>query len=165
MAAPKGNTGYVDRRLLTPLERFRQFCRFQPETGCVVWVGGTTKGRGHHIPYPAFWFEGRRWFGHRWAAKFIHGIDIDAFHVDHCCPNIPLPNTLCVEHVQAISARDNRILQTERRRRFIHLEVGLLRYEDVYGPLVEMPDAEAEIPFYTPPAWMSLETVYDDCPF
>jgi hypothetical protein len=134
------------------LERFRKFCRFEPETGCVVWTGGQTMGRGHHVPYGAFKYDGRRWFAHRWAAKFIHGFDIDGYQVDHCCDQIPLPNTLCVQHVQPLSAKDNRALQHERRKLFIHLEVGLLNYEDVYGP--PLPD-EPGIPWHSPPAWLN----------
>lgn len=155
-----------ERRQLTPLERFLSFCRFQPETGCVVWTGGTTKGRGHHIPYPSFWHAGKRWFGHRWAAKFIHGIDIDGLHVDHCCPNIPKPNTLCVAHLQGVTPRVNRQLQ-ETRKLFIHLQVGLLQYEEIYGhspdPVVVPPDA---IPIYDPPPWFpQRRDSHVDCPF
>ena len=96
------------------LDRFRSFCRFEPETGCVVWIGGTTAGRGHHVRYGSFWCERRRWFAHRWSAKHIHGLDIDELQVDHCCPNIPHPNTLCVEHVQPKTLLENRELQTLR---------------------------------------------------
>jgi hypothetical protein len=166
MAAQRGNKyAAKERRGRSALDRFRALSRFEPETGCVLWIGGTTMGRGHHIPYPAFWFEGKRWFGHRWSAKHIHGLDIEGFHVDHCCPNISKPNTLCVEHVQAITPRLNRQLQ-ETRKTFIHLQVGLLRYEEVYGP---DPDAEEfmRIPFYSPPAWLgSTGGLPDvDCPF
>lgn len=90
------------------LSRFRTFCQFESETGCVVWTGARTKGRGHHVDYSAFWYNGRKWFGHRWAAQYIHGLDIEAFQVDHCCPHIPIPNTLCVQHLQALTPRDNR---------------------------------------------------------
>lgn len=163
MAAPRGNDGYVGSRTLTPLERFRSFCRFEPDTGCVVWTGGTTQGRGHSVPYGAFWFEGRRWFAHRWAAKHIHGLDIDNFQVDHCCEMPPKPNTLCVQHVQAITAADNRLLQ-EQRKTFIHLQVGLISYEDVFGPPVEGVEL---IPYFTPPDWLGLPRGADnaDCPF
>jgi len=146
------------------MQRFIEKCRFEPETGCVVWTGGVTMGRGHHIPYPSFWYEGERWFGHRWSAKFIHGLDIDTFHVDHCCPNIAKPNTLCVEHVQAVTPRVNRQLQ-ETRKLFIHLQVGLVRYDEVYGP--DPGDDELmRIPFYSPPAWLGLSgEPIDECPF
>lgn len=148
------------------LVRFRAFCRFEAETGCVVWTGGVRSGRGHNVPYPNFWFNGQNWHGHRWSAKFIHGLDIEAFHVDHCCPHIPIPNTLCVEHVQALTPRENRLLQTERRRIFVHLQVGLLPYEDVYGHHPEAAELTDTIPFHEPPAWLNPKGFSnDDCPF
>jgi hypothetical protein len=169
MAAPRGNDGYVARRGMTALERFISFCRFVPETGCVVWTGGQTKGRGHSIPYPSFWYAGKGWLGHRWAAKFIHGLDIDGFHVDHCCPHTPTPNTLCVQHVQAITPRENRELQHSRRKHFIHLQVGITDYEDVYGYPAQVPAIpEDSIPFHEPPAWLNLKgetNGISDCPF
>lgn len=147
----------------TALERFIEKCRFEPETGCVVWTGGKTMGRGHHVPYGSFWFEGRRWFAHRWAAKFIHGQDIDDFQTDHCCDTIPIPNTLCVQHLQSLTPRRNRELQHQRR--MIHLQVGLLHYGDLYG---EPPDDPPDlVPFFSPPAWLGPTdaTRHDDCPF
>jgi len=149
------------------LQRFIAKCQFQPETGCVVWTGGKTKGRGHHVDYPSFWFEGRRWFGHRWSARFIHGFDIDGFDVDHFCPALVIPNTLCVEHVRAETPARNRELQTMRR--MVHLQVGLVRYEDVYGPQDDTQTDEL-IPFYEPPSWLgatdaSRPDTDDDCPF
>lgn len=142
--------------------RFREKCRFEPETGCVIWVGGTTQGRGHHVPYGAFWFERRRWFAHRWAAKYIHGLDIEGMQVDHCCPNIPKPNTLCVQHLQAVTAKTNRELQT--RRTFIYLQVGIIQYHELYG---EDLDPEESVPFYNPPSWLGDygETNGNACPF
>lgn len=158
-----------ERGRLQPLdafERFRQKCRFEPETGCVIWTGGRTTGRGHNVPYGAFKFEGRRWFAHRWAAKFIHGFDIEGLQVDHCCPNVALPNTLCVQHLRPITGELNRHLQTARRRKFIHLQVGLLSYEDVYGPDAAPVD-EVDIPFFNPPAWLVGDqgVTHADCPF
>ena len=161
MAAPRGNR-FAKRRGIAPLERFLSFCRFEPETGCVVWVGGKTQGRGHHVPYGAFWFQGRRWFAHRWAAKYIHQLEIDDLDVDHCCDAIPRPNTLCVRHVQALTPARNRELQTMRQ--FIHLQVGLVRYEDVYGP--EPDPVDALIPFYNPPIWLgAFDERPSQCPF
>ena len=132
-----------------PLERFLSFCQFDPGTGCVIWTGGQTSGRGHSAPYGSFWFEGRRWFAHRWAAKFIHGLVIEDNQVDHCCPADRLgawpllpPNTLCVEHVQAIPAVLNRELQ------WIRAQVGLDEPPPVFL------DAFAEVPFYTAPSWL-----------
>lgn len=167
MAAPRGNKfASRERREMSALDRFMSFCRFEPETGCVIWTGGVTMGRGHHVPYPAFWFEGRRWFGHRWAAKFIHRLDIERLHVDHCCPGRAHPNTLCVEHLQAITPRLNRQLQ-DTRKMFIHLQVGLLQYEEVYGSGPDLSDALSAIPFFDPPNWLRpvQGNNHDDCPF
>lgn len=149
---------------MTPLDRFRKFCRFEPETGCVVWTGGQSAGRGHHVKYGVFWFEGRRWFAHRWSAKFIHRLEIEDHDVDHCCHTISKPNTLCVEHLAAETPARNRELQFQRT--MIHLQVGILQYEDVYGL---PPSDDNLIPFYSPPAWLGIkeETQHgrDHCPF
>lgn len=133
------------------MERFLSKCRFDPHTGCVLWTGGTTQGRGHHSPYGSFWFERRRWFAHRWAAKHIHKLDIDEKQVDHCCPVevVPKPNTLCVEHLQALGPKCHQ--EVTIARKFIHLQVGVLSYEDIYGP---EPEPIETIPFFTPPAWL-----------
>lgn len=158
--APDPLRADVERALI----RFRSKCQFEPETGCVIWTGGKTQGRGHHVPYGSFWYDGARWFAHRWAAKFILGLDIDGFDVDHCCPGIPKPNTLCVAHLAAETPARNRELQTMRT--MIHLQVGLVQYEDIYGAAADRdPDL---IPFYSPPAWLTqgpLDERPDDCPF
>lgn len=168
MAAPRGNRfGAAEHRGRSALARFASFCRFEPHTGCVVWIGGKTKGRGHHIDYPAFWFEGKRWFGHRWSACHIHGYEIEGFDVDHWCPMLTIPNTLCVEHVRAETPARNRELQTMRR--MIHLQVGLIQYEDVYGPQPAPQGDDFDVPFFSPPAWFAPfiqgPTHDDDCPF
>lgn len=163
--APDPDRGNLERAL----ERFRRFCEFDAATGCVLWTGGTTMGRGHSVPYGSFKYDGKRWFAHRFAAKFIHGQDIDGFQTDHCCPHRPIPDTLCMEHLQSLTPKENRTLQFLRRKMFIHLQVGLVQYEDVYGcgppiPRLKMDD----IPFYDPPAWLGINTkelIDDDCPF
>jgi len=122
------------------IERFLEKCEFDPRTGCVIWVGGTTSGRGHSQPYGSFWFEGRRWFAHRWAAKYIHGQHIDDLQVDHCCPCGP--RTLCVQHVQAVPPAINRELQ------WIRVQVGLEPEPAVGEVEIDEP------PFYYPPDWL-----------
>lgn len=120
-------------------------------------------GRGHSDPYGSFWFDGRRWFAHRWAARYIHSHNIDELQVDHFCPNRALPNTLCVEHVRPLTAERNRWLQTERRKMFVHIEVGLVDYRDVYG---DPPQERSQIPFHSPPDWLNLKEPADaPCPF
>lgn len=145
---------------LSALQRFVAKCQFDPATGCVLWVGGKCYGRGKNIRYGIFRggeapVEGKHpapWLAHRWSAHHIHGFDIDGFQVDHWCPNIPIPNTLCVEHVRPETPERNRHLQTERRRHFVHLQVGLLPYEEIYGPLPS--GSTDDIPFYSEPDWL-----------
>ncbi|MDE2426694.1 MAG: hypothetical protein KGO96_12385 [Elusimicrobia bacterium] len=139
----------------TDLARFIAKCRFDPGTGCVIWTGGQTSGRGHSSPYGAFWFAGRRWFAHRWAAQFIHGLDIDGAQVDHCCPpgrtgyGFAPPNTLCVHHVRPLSPAANRQKQTlDQRRYWIYCQVGLEEPPPIWA------NNFTEIPFYPEPEWM-----------
>lgn len=159
---------------LTPLERFRRYCKFDPTTGCVIWIGATTKGRGNSAPYGSFWADGRRHFAHRWSAANIHGLDIEDFTVDHCCaldragPHCPLPpNTLCVEHVQALSRVDNTLLAMERRT-WVLTQKGYYEPPPLFAGL-EAPAAPLVVPWYEPPAWLGVDTPVntadEDCPF
>lgn len=63
------------------LQRFASKCEFDPVTGCVIWRGGTTQGRGNTATYGSFWYEGRRWFAHRWAGVHIHGLLVNDLEV------------------------------------------------------------------------------------
>jgi hypothetical protein len=168
------------RGLLLPmdaLERFREKCRFDPTTGCVLWTGGTTQGRGNTAIYGSFWYEGRRWFAHRWAARFIHGLEIDGLQVGHNCPHTAdrHPNTLCVEHVAGQTQLDNLAEQMERgtgccaqssdtRQFWLFVDRGYEPAPPAHDPSAVDP---AAIPFFTPPAWLAparqLETT--PCPF
>jgi hypothetical protein len=144
---------WIDR---PALDRFAEKCAFDPVTGCVMWVGGTTSGHGHNQPYGAFWFEGRRWFAHRWAVLHIHGFEIEDLQVDHCCPCGP--STLCVEHVKVVTSAENRELQTIRkdhrcaqnpltRQHWLLVTRGFEQYE---APKREILD----IPWFDPPRWL-----------
>jgi hypothetical protein len=138
------------------LDRFVEKCAFDPTTGCVMWIGGTTSGHGHNQPYGAFWFEGRRWFAHRWAAAFIHGLEIHNMHVDHCCPCGP--STLCVQHLQVATPEENRKLQNVRadhrcaqnpstRQHWLLVTKGFEQYE--------WPNREIlDIPWFDKPEWL-----------
>lgn len=127
-----------------PLERFKQYCRFNPLTGCVEWIGARTRAQGKTAEYGYFWDGKRMVLAHRWSAVHIHGLDISdpTTQVDHCCfPDRPC-NTLCVQHVQVIPATMNRELQ------WIRVQVGLDAPREPYEP---NPD---DIPYYTEPEWL-----------
>jgi hypothetical protein len=170
MSAPKGNCGFHNQRRKTSLQRFAEKCAFDPVTGCVMWVGGATSGHGHNQPYGSFWFEGERWFAHRWAAIHIHGFEITGLQVDHNCPCGP--STLCVQHIKPETSAINLALQHLRpgraiqsldtRQYWLFVEKGVEPYRE---PVREIP----EIPFFEPPEWLKpflpvLENI-DDCPF
>lgn len=122
-----------------PIARFAAKCEFKPGTGCVLWTGAKTRGRGKTVTYGSFWYEGKAWRAHRWSAEFIHGQDFpDDYQVDHEC-NDPM----CVEHVQAIPAPVNRELQ------WIRVQVGTDELEDE-----ERPEHDKEVPFHEPPDWL-----------
>lgn len=161
------------------LRRFRAKCVFQPETGCVIWTGATTAGRGNSATYGAFWF-GRKWYAHRWAAAFIHGLDITGKQVGHNCPHTPdeHPNTLCVQHVVGQTQTENLAEQMARgtgvagqwlaqqdpaeRRMWLLTELGYEEPPPTHDPAT-LADA---IPFYDPPAWLKWKAPkYDEPPF
>ena len=154
---------------LPAIERFAAKCAFDPVTGCVMWVGGKTSGRGHGEPYGSFWFEGERWFAHRWAAMHIHGFEITGLQVDHCCP--AGPSTLCVQHVKPEPAAVNRQLQNLRPGRGFQTLTTRQWWFFVTKGIEEEPVRERiedGIPFHQPPAWLRpflKQEIFDECPF
>jgi hypothetical protein len=142
---------------LDPLARFASKCAFDPATGCVMWIGTTTHGKGRNEPYGYFWFDGRMWLAHRWAARHIHGLEIDELEVDHCCPCGP--STLCVQHLAGETGDVNRALRLERESRPATQTLQTKRYwlfvslgiEPYRPPLREV----SNVPFFDPPAWLT----------
>jgi hypothetical protein len=142
------------------LERFAEKCRFDATTGCVLWIGGKSSGQGNSATYGVFKDGGRRWFAHRWAAHHIHGLEIDGLQVDHCCVDYGAPanNTLCVQHLQAVTLLQNLELRWGRR---------LWGWDEWRDPEPIEPDPDA-IPFHLPPPWFRpfmLAEPLQECPF
>jgi len=162
---------------ISAIERFREKCQFQPETGCVLWIGGKTQGRGNSAVYGSFWFEGRRWFAHRWAGVFIHGLDLDGLQAGHNCPHTPdgHPNTLCVQHITGQTQLDNLAEQHARlakiradqsndvRQHWLLVHRGYEEPEPTHDPAT----IAGTVPYFVPPAWLVGEVLppIDDCPF
>lgn len=165
---------------IDPLERFVAKCQFDPRTGCVLWTGGTTQGRGNTAVYGSFWYDGRRWFAHRWAGVHIHGLDLDGVQAGHYCPHTPdgHPNTLCVQHVTGQTQAENLAEMHERRARgrlveqsadvrqyWLLVDRGYEQAPAQHDPAAFAPD---DIPFHEPPAWLKgshQPSAPDDCPF
>lgn len=170
-----------ERGRLLPIDalaRFASKCEFDATTGCVIWVGGKTRGRGNTAEYGSFWYEGARWFAHRWAGVHIHGLALDGVQAGHCCP--AGPNTLCVEHVTGQTIAENMAEQIARLgpvgRRPPKVEQSnaerqyWLLVERGYEQLPPEPEREADdIPFYAPPEWLrpflAQPEETDECPF
>jgi hypothetical protein len=139
------------------LQRFAEKCRFDPFSGCVLWTGGTTAGRGNSARYGSFWFQGSRWYSHRWSAVHIHGLDLGENQAGHCCPHGV--NSLCVEHVTAQTQLENLNEQNTRmkakatqsaaeRQFYLFVQLGIEP-----APMMASP-ACGEVPFYSPPRWL-----------
>lgn len=79
------------------LARFAAKVRFKPSTGCVIWIGGTASARNGEARIGRFHYEGRTWTARRWAAKFIHGLDIQGGKVAE--PG-ECGDERCVQHVK-----------------------------------------------------------------
>jgi hypothetical protein len=173
MARPhKIYRGEENKQYRPALERFAEKCRFDPVTGCVLWTGGTTAGRGNTARYGSFWYEGERWAAHRWSAIHIKGLALGTNQAGHCCPCGP--NTLCVEHVTGQTQLENldelngrlkaKAQQSSADKQFwlfVQLEIEP-------APAVQEIDPDA-VPFYEPPEWfkpyMPKRESNDDCPF
>lgn len=128
-----------------PLDSLRRFfeklevdpCHGFNGSACVLWTGGKSCGQGKTIKYGVLKYQRQRWYAHRWAARFIHGHDLDMMQVDHLC-NRPL----CVSHVQAVPPTINRELQ------WIRVQVGI---ED--NPCEQFEEDAFPVPFYAEPDW------------
>ena len=165
-----GRVGSRWRSVKSALERFREKCEFDPTTGCVLWTGAKTAGRGNTAQYGKFRNEhGESEYAHRFAARAIHGLDISGLTVGHCCK--PIPNTLCVQHLEPQSLAANvaegntrRAVQgPDERQHWLFVSLGIHEPEPVAEPVGEL------VPFFEPPAWLGVDKPVnssdDDCPF
>lgn len=144
---------------VNPLPRFAEKCRFDAATGCVVWTGGTTAGRGNTTRYGSFWYAGRRWYAHRWAAVYIHGLNVGTDEVGHVCPHGP--NSLCVQHLSPttkaanIAERNTRVAAAARGvQASINRQFWLL-VDRGYEQAPEPPAIDRDdLPWFDAPDWL-----------
>lgn len=181
MAAQEGN-GYRKEGVgKTALERFAAKCRFDPVTGCVLWTGGTSSGRGNSTRYGVFWDGKKRVWSHRWAAVHIHGFDLGTDEAGHCCK--PSPNSLCVQHLEPQSKAvntaernvrywnmkrlENAVQDPTTRQHWLFRSLGILEPEPIpeVDKLLKILD---DFPFHTAPEWFvpfMPKVSNDDVPF
>ena len=149
------------------LARFAEKCVFDALTGCVLWTGGTSAGRGNSARYGRFYDQGHIWYAHRWSAVHIKGINLGEDQAGHCCP--AGPNTLCVEHVIGQTQLENLAEQNGRmkakqtaaqRQYWLFVQLGI--EPEPEGQVVDL----GAIPFYLPPAWFApFMEKNNECPF
>lgn len=151
------------------IERFAEKCRFDPMTGCVLWTGGTTAGKGNSARYGSFWYAGSRWLAHRWSAIHIKGINLGENQGGHVCPCGP--NTLCVEHIIGQTIAEN-VAEGNKRRKVVQLPTEKQAWLFISLGIENLPKTiirPSEVPFYSPPEWfkpfMPKQEIGDDCPF
>lgn len=82
----------------TALERFVAKCCFRWQTGCVEWTGATSANRAGTQRTGVFRYERRTWKARRWAAVFIHGLELQEGQE----VNVRCGNPLCVRHVEVV---------------------------------------------------------------
>lgn len=174
MPAAKGNRyNAAENRGKPALQRFAEKCVFDYSTGCVLWTGAKTSGRGNTAVYGSFW-DGGKVYAHRWAAVHIHGIDLGSNEAGHCCPSGP--NTLCVQHIEGqtkadnVAERNTRVAKAnqpaETRQFFLFMQLGIHEPEPESTQSI---DPSNVVPFHSPPAWLrpfiQPPEQSDDCPF
>lgn len=154
------------------LERFAEKCRFDPLTGCILWTGGTSAGRGNTARYGRFWDTGTMWFAHRWSGVHIHGLHLGEHQAGHTCPHGP--NTLCVQHVAPQTQLENLKEQNARMKAKVQQSSADRQFWLLVSLGIEPAPPGQEIdpfavPFYDPPEWfqpfMPKLEASDDCPF
>ena len=106
------------RPTVAPVDRFWQYAVPEPNSGCWLWVGCSSK-KG----YGRFWSGGRHGpqvFAHRWAWQHFVGSIPAGLEIDHKCKT-----TVCVnpEHLQVVTHHFN---AGQARRDAVHCPQGHL---------------------------------------
>lgn len=102
------------------IARFLWLCTFNPDTGCLIWDGAKSRGRGNTAWYGTFTTglgrDSRSVRAHKFYGVAVLGLrpETGKHHLDHTCPN-----PLCVSHVQCVPEFINLKL------RWIRVQVGL----------------------------------------
>ncbi len=140
------------------LARFVSKCEYNEMTGCVLWTAAPHHYRDGEPWYGGFHFEGSKWLAHRWAALFIHGLNLSGgLTVGHCCPG--WPNNKCVHHLEPQTYQEQ---NAEMNYRKLRKQRGLLtniekRYwlgvvKGFEEPLEPLENGMA-VPYPDPPEW------------
>lgn len=140
------------------LKRFIEKCDYDEQTGCVLWTGAAHHFRNGKDQYGGFSFEGKKWLAHRWAAIYIHEMNVIDMTVNHCCPTGP--NTKCVHHLEPMTLVENVMEMHYRKAAESRVDIGnkerqfhliLDRAEEEY--IREAPDIGFSAAYPDAPVW------------
>lgn len=115
------------------IARFLSRCTLDPSTGCLVWAGAKSRGRGKTIWYGSFHVSakpgipGKTVRAHKFYSVAVlgHRPKTGIHQLDHVCVN-----SLCVRHIACVPAYINRALQ------WIRVQVGLDSPPDYYAAVI-----------------------------
>jgi hypothetical protein len=85
----------------TAVQRFKHNCRYDPETGCVLWMGPVA---GKDRLYGVFWDGGRRVYAHRWIYEKVVGPIPEGYELDHICGH---KNCVRPSHLEPVTHKEN----------------------------------------------------------
>lgn len=94
-------TGGGRDRYRTPEETFNEFTMFEPNTGCLLWLAGTTTTYGYGIISDG---NGGQETAHRYAWTREFGAPRKGSHIDHICHTPACVNT---EHLREVTPAQN----------------------------------------------------------
>lgn len=98
----------------TAIERFNSKWKADAN-GCHVWQARKTKAG-----YGRFYANGKCHMAHRWALRFIKGVElIEGLQCDHLCNN---PSCVNPAHLRQCTARENLMAQHSKTRARINIE-------------------------------------------
>lgn len=116
------------------IARFLWLCDLDPATGCLIWQGARSRGRGNTAWYGTFATGNKSVRAHKFYAVAVLGLrpETGRHHLDHTCPN-----SLCVSHIECVPEFLNLKL------RWIRVQVGL-DPDKIRGAVVDYLDQTCE---------------------
>lgn len=98
------------------IARFLRLCVEDHSSGCLIWAGAKSRGRGNTAWYGSFGPTGQNSVrAHKFYGVAVLGLrpQTELHHLDHLCPN-----SLCVRHIECVP------ISVNLKLRWIRIQVG-----------------------------------------